>query len=61
MREDIEQLISEELDKTQPSLESIYEPINEEIQEKINQHNQRLESELVDVIQSHTEEKKDQE
>ena len=33
MKEELENLINEELDKINPSIEEIYEPIREEIEE----------------------------
>ncbi|MBR3210609.1 MAG: hypothetical protein IKF71_01570 [Bacilli bacterium] len=57
MREEIEKIISDELDKVQPSLENIYEPIEEEINQKVEDHNHQLEKELVDVMESNSEDK----
>ena len=57
MREDIEKILSDELDQIQPSLENIYEPIEEKLSQKVKVHNQQLESELVEVIESNSLEK----
>ena len=52
MKEELEALINEELDKIQPSLEEIYTPIEEEIKEEIEKQNEKVE-------QQKKEEKKD--
>ena len=39
----LENLINEELDKINPSIEEIYEPIGEEIEEKVKNQNQLFE------------------
>ena len=50
MREDIEKIISGELDKIESSIEEESKPVGDDIQTMVDKHNQKLESELIDEL-----------
>ena len=52
MREDIENIISEELDKVQVPIEDLYGSVESEIKDKVDSQNQKLENDINHVMQS---------
>lgn len=57
MKEELENLINEELDKMNPSLEEIYDSIGEDIEKQVENQNKKISREVVEITEADFKEK----